>query len=132
MYVPGVVASLLLAFAFSVPSAKAFDLREWLSSLDVPGFRFMKSESKSLELVDLELGRNGQARLQIPKAYLTWVRHWSGGTHEFIKLAAHWPDLIPITLHREKHPIPIDYRLSAMRGRADDIRGGGIGRLLVR
>jgi hypothetical protein len=66
-----------------------------------------RTSTTSPRLVEITLGhRYSQTRLRVPAAYMNWSPNLKGGEQELVKLAAHWPDMGPISLHWQANPAP--------------------------
>lgn len=94
-----------------------------IANVIFPGSQYRVSTT-SQRVVDITLGPSEpkpQPRLRVSAAYLNWSPNLAGGEQEFVKLAAHWPDMGPISLHWRANRPPTRDEASRRRIYSDEL-----------
>jgi hypothetical protein len=94
-----------------------------IANVIFPGSQYRVSTT-SQRVIDIGLSLDGpepQPRLLVSAAYLNWSPNLAGGEQEFVKLAAHWPDMGPISLHWQVNPPPTRAEARRLRIYSDEL-----------
>jgi hypothetical protein len=94
-----------------------------IANVIFPGSQYQVNTT-SQRVVDIGLSPSQprpQPRLRVSAAYLNWSPNLAGGEQDFVKLAAHWPDMRPISLHWQANPAPTRAEAQRLRIYSDEL-----------